>query len=142
MVVESLERENRYSLIQVNRQLIELRSFFTHIRNGRFQEGFHVVSSLGLLPLTQNEINERESRYKDLDQCLKDAFPSLLCGTIECLFGMHRKIKSESRGLTETVEGRLRELQLMARFIYVFSGLIGMPAATKEYIHQKRNHML
>jgi hypothetical protein len=142
LVVEYLEQEGSLELIKVNKQLTELRKFFEHIRSGKFQEGFQIVSLLGLLPFAQNEINEKESRYKDLDQSLKDAFPALVCGTIECLFGMHRKIKSESRGISDTVEGRLKELQLMARFIYVFSGLIKMPATTKEYIHQKRNYML
>lgn len=140
--MESLEREGSLGLITVNQQLTELRKFFEHIRGGRFQEGFHIVSALGLLPFTQIELNEKESRYKNLDQILKDSFPALVCGTIECLFGMHRKMKSESRGFSETVKERLKELQMMARLIYIFSGLTNMPAATKEYIHQKRNHML
>lgn len=101
-----------------------------------------VIEARNLLPLTQDQMNERESRYKGLDPSLKAAMPSLICGTMECLFGMHRKIKSESRGINITVEERLRELQMMARFIYVFAGLVNMPSSKKDFIQQKRNHML
>jgi hypothetical protein len=122
--------------------LTKSRLFFEHIRKARFQEAFSVVRDLGLLPFVQSEINEKESQYKDLDPMLRAAFPPLICGTMECLFGMHRLLKSESSGRNDTVEQRLKELQLMARFIYIFSGLTDMPVSTKEYIHQKRNHML
>mmetsp|Transcript_19709 Transcript_19709/g.48434 ORF Transcript_19709/g.48434 Transcript_19709/m.48434 type:complete len:803 (-) Transcript_19709:105-2513(-) len=142
LVVESLEREGNLGLIQVNQQLTAMRSFFDIIRGGRLQEAFQIVSSLNLLPLAQDQMNEKESRYKNLDPSLKAAMPSLICGTMECLFGTHRKIKSESRGINDTVEERLRELQMMARFIYVFAGLVNMPSSTKDFIQQKRNHML
>lgn len=140
-MVESLEREGNLGLIAVNEQLTSMRQFFENVRGGRFQEAFQIVTALNLLPFAQNEIYDKESRYKDLDPSLKASFPSLICGTTECLFAMYRKIKSESRGVTPTVEARLRELQMMARFMYVFAGLVNMPTPTKDYIAQKRNYM-
>lgn len=143
LVIESLERENSMYLVDTNTKLIQLRRFFDELRNNRYQEAFSIVVEIGLLPFTQSAITEKEKKYNDLDPILKDGFPSLLSGTMECLLGLHRKVKSEARGINETVESRLKELQFLARFIYIFSGLIkDMPPATKQYIQEKRSHML
>ena len=131
-------------LIDTNTRLILLRRFFDELRNSRYQEAFSIVTELGLLPFTENDIPEKESRAnKDLDRILKQAFPSLLCGTMDCLLGLHRKVKSEARGINETVENRLKELQFFARIIYIFSGLVkDIPPATKQYMQEKRSQML
>lgn len=142
LVIESLEREGNVYLIHVNEKLVRLRQVFEHIRSSRFQEAFSIIGDLGLLPLAQSEITERETQYKNLDKILQQAFAPLIRGTMECLLGMHRQLRSESRGRNDTVEQRLSELQKMARFIYIFSGLVGMPVSVKEYVQQKRNNML
>jgi hypothetical protein len=137
-----LENENNLQLITTNRQLTELRNFFEQLRHERFYEGFEIVSRLGLLPLSQEDLNEKQSKYRDIDLILKSQFPAFVTGAVQCLYGLHRQVKSESRGVDPNVEARLKELQFKARLLYIFSGLVGMPSSTKEDIQRLRNHMI
>lgn len=84
----------------------------------------------------------RESNYKDLDTIVKDQIPALLTAAVYALHGMHRRIKSEARGVDDSVNFHLKDLQNKARFLYVFSGLTAMPNATKEEIQRLRNNMI
>lgn len=142
LILASLEKEGDLKLVTTNRQLTELRSFFEHRRFGRYQEGLDIVARLGLLPFTQEELNEKQSNYRDLDPILKKQFPTFLAGSVHCLYGLHRKVKSESRGQDSSVEVRLKELQMKSRLMYIFAGLIDMPSSTKEDIQKMRNHMI
>ena len=112
LILASLEKEGDLKLVTTNRQLTELRSFFEHRRFGRYKEGLDIVARLGLLPFTQEELNEKQSNYRDLDPILKKQFPTFLAGSVHCLYGLHRKVKSESRGQDSSVEVRLKELQM------------------------------
>lgn len=141
-MLESLEKEQKLDIITTNRKLAELRSFFQLVRQNKFDEGLERVARLSLIPLKQDDINEKVSKYTDLDPILKAQFPALLSGTMHCLYGLHRDVKSESRNITPTVEGRLKDLQFMSRFIYIFAGLVSMPGSTKEDIQRMRNHMI
>lgn len=142
LVLASLERENNLQLVSTNHQLMQLRGFFSQLRSEHYQEGLETVSGLALLPLSQEEVSEKESKYKDLDTVLRDQFPALLSGAVHCLYGLHRKVKSESRGVDQSVEVFLKELQMKARLMYIFSGLTNMPNSTKEDIQRLRNHMI
>lgn len=138
----SLEIENNLKLVTTNRTLMELRHFFSTLRKGQFQAAFEIAGNLNLLPLRQDDINEKESYYKDLDPVLKDQYPAFLLGLAQCLHGMHRRIKSEARGVNDSVDFQLKDLQQKARFLYIFSGLTGMPSDTKDGIQRYRNNMM
>ncbi len=129
-------------LVATNRTLMELRHFFAALRKDQFQEAFDMAEHSKLLPLCQEDINDKESYYKDLDPILKDQFPALLLGATRCLHGMHRSIKSEARGVNDSVAFQLKDLQQKARFLYIFAGLTSMPNATKEGIQRHRNNMM
>ena len=129
------------NLVRTNQMLRQLRSFFDKVRRQQFDQAMSILSNLQLVPLSQDELDVMAARYRDHEAILKDQFPALLSGTIRCLYGLHRNLKSESRGVNETVLGRLKELQLKSRYIYVFSGLIGMPDATKDDIRRMKNNM-
>ena len=111
------------------------------MRSQQFERALAILSDLQLVPLSQDDLDVMTNRYREHETILKEQFPALLSGAIHCLYGLHRALKSESRGVNETVLGRLKELQLKSRFIYVFSGLIGMPDATKEDIRRLKNNM-
>lgn len=142
LALASLERENKTKLVATNRTLMEMRRFFAVLRSQQLQEAFEIVKSLNLFPLRQEEINEKESIYKDLDQILRDQYPALLTGAVRCLYGIHRSIKSEARSVDESVEFHLRDLQKKARFLYIFGGLINIPSSTREEIQAMRNNMI
>lgn len=129
-------------LVATNRTLMEFRHFFSTCRHEQYPEAFEMIKRLNLLPLRQEEVNEKESNYKDLDPILKAQFPALLTGAVQCLQGMHRRIKSEARGVDESVEFHLKDLQKKARFLYIFSGLTSMPNSTKQDIQRLRNNMI
>lgn len=142
LALASLERENNMKLVDTNRTLMEFRYFFSSLRNEQYQETFEMIKRLNILPLQQEEVNEKESIYKDMEPILKEQFPALLTGAVHCLHGMHRRIKSESRGVDESVEFQLKDLQKKARFLYIFSGLTNMPNSTKQDIQRLRNNMI
>lgn len=142
LALASLEIENNLKLVSTNRTLMELRHFFSTLHKGQFEAAFDMAQNLNLVPLRQDEINGKESYYKDLDPVLKEQFPALLLGVAQCLHGMHRRIKSEARGVNESVEFQLKDLQQKARFLYIFSGLTSMPSATKDGIQRYRNNMM
>lgn len=129
-------------LVDTNRILMEMRHFFSTLRNQNFQEAFEMVKKLNLLPLHQEEMNEKESNYKNLDPILRAQFPAILAGTVHCLYMIHRSIKSEARGVNQSVEFHLKDLQMKARFLYIFSGLTKMPDSTNQEIRQMRNLMI
>ena len=142
LALESLERENNLHLVSTNRMLMELRRFFSAVRAERYQEAFEMVQRLDLLPFAKGQVSEKEISYKNLDPILKRQFPALSTGATQCLHGMYRKIKSEARGVDESVEFHLRDLQTKARSLYMFAGLTNMPNATNEDIGRMRNNMI
>jgi nuclear pore complex protein Nup93 len=142
LALSSLEKENSTKLVTTNRTLMELRHVFATLRQEKHQEAFDIIKRMQLLPLTQEEISERESQYKDFDTIVKDQFPALVTGAVYALYVLHRRIKSEARGVDDSVNFHLKDLQNKARFLYVFSGLTGMPSATKEEIQRLRNNMI
>jgi len=129
-------------LVSTLRTLMQMRHFFATLRNQQFHEAFEIFKSLNLLPLRQEEVNEKESCYKDLDAILKEQIPALLAGSVRCLYGMHVRIKSEARSVDASVEFHLKDLQLKARILYIFAGLTDMPSATKQEIQRIRNNMI
>ncbi len=142
LVLESLERGGNLNLIFTNQTLLEFRAFFKRLRQALFEEAFAIISRTELLPLSQEHLNAKSSKYKDLDVILKEAFPAVVTGTVECLFEIHRRLKSESRGVSPTVEGRLKELQFLARILFIFAGLINMPTTCKNDIVGLRAKMI
>ena len=111
------------------------------MRSQQFERALAILSDLQLVPLSQEDLDVMANRYREHESIIKEQFPALLCGAIRCLYGLHRTLKSESRGVNDTVLGSLKELQLKSRYIYVFSGLIGMPDATKEDIRRMKDIM-
>mmetsp|Transcript_18969 Transcript_18969/g.21437 ORF Transcript_18969/g.21437 Transcript_18969/m.21437 type:complete len:871 (+) Transcript_18969:38-2650(+) len=141
-VVESIEREGKLNLIDTNQILIELRSFFDRYRQRQFLEAFEVVKNTGLLPLTQEDLNEKTSKFRDLDPILKEQFPTVLSAGVECLCEMFQRLKSESRGIPPAVGARLNELHFLARYLFLFAGLINMPSTCKNDIARMRANMI
>jgi hypothetical protein len=130
------------SLISTNKNLIELRIFFDLHREGKFEKAVDVVSRTGLLPFRQDDLNEKESKFKDLDPLLRQTFPDVLSASAECLYEMFRRLKSEYRGIPPEVEDRLKELQMYSRFLFIFAGLVNMPNTCKNHIQNLRSHMI
>ena len=122
--------------------LLKLREFFAYVRNEQFREGLEMIRGMDLVAFTQDQINERQAKYKSLDPILKDEFPAILVGTTRCLHGIHRKLKSDARGVDETTNFHLQQLQMTARFVFVFSGLTNMPTTTKNDIQRLKNNMV
>jgi len=141
-VLDSIERAGKLQLINTNRCLLELRSFFDSYRERKFEEAFGKVSRTGLLPFATEELNEKASKFRDLDPILKNEFPAVLSATVECLCELFFRLKSESRGLPQVVLDRLKELEYLARFIFLFSGLINMPSSCKNDIARMRANMI
>jgi len=129
-------------LINTNRSLLELRSFFNIYRQRKFDEAFGIVSRTGLLPLTQEELNEKSSKFRDLDPILKEAFPTVLSATVECVCELFHRLKSESRGYPPVVLDRLKELQFLARYLFLYAGLTNMPSTCKNDIARMRANMI
>jgi hypothetical protein len=142
LALASLERENDMKLVATNRTLMEIRHFFSTCRHEQYQEAFEMMRRLDLLPLRQEEVNEKGSKYKDLETILKEQFPSLLTATVHCLQKMHDRIKSEARGVDESVAFHLKDLENKARFLYMFAGLTNMPDATRRDIQRLRNSII
>jgi hypothetical protein len=129
-------------LVATNRTLMEFRHFFSTCRHEQYQEAFEMIRRLDLLPLRQEEINERGSKYKDLDPILKEQFPALLTGAVHCLQRMHHRIKSDARGVDESVEFHLKDLESKVRFLRMFSSITNMPDSTNQDIQRMRNSMV
>jgi hypothetical protein len=142
IVLESLERDRKQGLVSTIRILLELRRFFDLHRNGKSEEAFNFLTGVRLLPLRQEEVNERQSIFRDLDPIVKQAFPDMIVASVECLFHMYQRIKSECRVVTSEAEARLRELGHFARLIFTFAGLINMPSTCKNSVAQIRASMV
>ena len=140
--MDSIEREGKLGLIDTNRILIQLRSFFSFYGQRKFEEAFGLVSRTGLLPLTQEDLDQKTSKFRDLDPVLKNEFPAVLTATVECICEMFQRLKSESRGLPPTVSERLNELHFLARYLFIFAGRINMPTACKEDIARMKHNMI
>ena len=141
-VLDSIEREGKLHLITTNRCLLELRSFFATYRERKFEEAFGKVASTGLIPLSTEELNEKYSKFRDLDPILQKEFPRVLSATVECLCELFFRLKSESRGLSQVVLDRLKELESLARYMFLFAGLSNMPSECKTDIRRMRANMI
>lgn len=141
-VLDSIEREGKMSLIETNRCLLELRSFFDIYRQRKFEEAFARVSQTGLLPLSQDELNAKSSKFRDLDPILKAEFPSVLTAAFECICEIFHRLKSESRGRPSAALDRLKELQFLARYLFCYAGLINMPGSCKSDISRMKANMI
>lgn len=141
-VVDSIEREGKLNLIDTNRSLLKLRSFYIVYRQRKFEEAFGIVSRTGLLALSREDLTEKSSKFRDLDPILKEQFPIVLSATVECLCELFHRLKSESRGLPPVVMARLSELQFLARCQFIFAGLVNMSSACKNDIARMRANMI
>jgi len=141
-VIDSIEREGKLKLINTNRILIELRSFFDKYREKQFSDAFDILRNTGLLPSTQEKLNEMTSKYRDLDRVLKDQFPTVLSAGVECSCEIFLNLKSKSHGMSSAVDQRLRELQFSARILFIFAGLTNMPSTCKNDIVRMRANMI
>jgi hypothetical protein len=142
VVLDSLERDGKLELVSTVRSLLDLRRFFDLRRDGKCEEAFNFLVGTRLLPLRQEELDERQSKFKDLDPILKEAFPDVIVTSVECLFDMHQRTKSDSRVVSVEAESRLRELGQCARIIFIFSGMINMPSTCKNSVSQMRANMI
>ncbi|KAG7339399.1 Nup93/Nic96 nuclear pore complex protein [Nitzschia inconspicua] len=141
-VVESLERANKMDLCYALKTMLQLRQFYDLRRQGKFEEAFSVVVTTELIPLRQEQVDSKTSAFKDLHPALKEAFPSMLTATVECLYEKFRRLKSESRGVTMEVETHLREIAMYARIIFIFSSFTNMPGTCRNNISQIRAAMV
>ncbi len=141
-VLDSIEREGKLHLINTNRCLLELRSFFDTYRERKFEDAFGKVARTGLIPMATEELNEKSSKFRDLDPLLKKEFSAVLSATVECLCELFFRLKSESRGLPQVVLDRLKELEYLARYLFLFAGLINMPSSCKNDIARMRANMI
>jgi hypothetical protein len=141
-VLDSIEREGKLHLITTNRCLLELRSFFVTFRERKFEEAFGKVASTGLIPLSTEDLNEKYSKFRELDPILQNEFPLVLSATVECLCELFFRLKSESRGLPQVVLDRLKELESLARYMFLFAGLANMPSECKTDIRRMRGNMI
>jgi Nup93/Nic96 len=142
LVLESVQRGGHMDLVATNQTLIEFRAFFNQVRLGRFEEAFDMISRTERLPLSSDALDTKISEFKDLDPILKDAFPAVLRSTVECLFEMHRRLKSESRRMSPTVEARLKDLQTTAKIMYLFASFTNMPATCRDDIRGLKARMI
>jgi len=126
------------SLVSTLHCMIQLRRFFENLRKEHFYEALEGISELGLIPFSQEEINEKESKYKDVAPIVRKQFPALLSGVVRCLYGLHHHVKSRP---ADRAAGK-KELQSKARIVFIFSGLTNMPLSTREDIKNLRNHMI
>eukprot|EP00537_Pseudo-nitzschia_pungens_P007604 CAMPEP_0172360216 /NCGR_PEP_ID=MMETSP1060-20121228/4294_1 /TAXON_ID=37318 /ORGANISM="Pseudo-nitzschia pungens, Strain cf. cingulata" /LENGTH=891 /DNA_ID=CAMNT_0013082157 /DNA_START=203 /DNA_END=2878 /DNA_ORIENTATION=+ len=141
-VLDSIEREGKLGLIETNRSLLQLRSFMDAYNQRQFEAAFGIVSRTGLLPFSQDDLNEKSSKFVDLDPILKKEIPSVLTATVECVCELFHRLKSESRGLPAVVVDRLKELQYLARYLFIYAGFVHMPSSCKNDIARMRAHMI
>eukprot|EP00536_Pseudo-nitzschia_multiseries_P012752 jgi/Psemu1/326953/estExt_fgenesh1_pg.C_5050002 len=141
-VLDSIEREGKLGLIETNRSLLQLRSFMDAYNQRQFDVAFGIVSRTGLLPMSQDDLNEKSSKFLDLDPILKSEIPSVLTASVECVCDLFHRLKTESRGLPAVVEERLRELQFLARYLFIYAGIVHMPSSCKNDIARMRAHMI
>jgi len=142
-VLESIEREGKLKLIETNRCLLEFRSFYQSFRQRRFDEAMSKVGATQLLPGSTEELDEKVSRFTDLDPILQSQFPAVLTATVECLSELFFATKNGSSGYASpTVQDRLKELNFGARIIFIFAGRINMPSSCKNDIARMRANMI
>lgn len=139
----SIEREGKLDLVRTNRSLLELRSFFDSFRLRRFEEAFLTVIRTGLLPRSEEELNEKNSQHRDLEPILKETFPVVVSATVQCLCELFHGLRSESRGaLPPVVQDRLRELLQLAKVLFKFAGVTNLPSSCKNDITRMRANMI
>ncbi|KAL3916530.1 MAG: hypothetical protein SGILL_005138 [Bacillariaceae sp.] len=142
IVKEVLGREKKLGLIETTNTLLGLRQFFQLYQSGDSKGAFDAVSTLGLFPFSQEEIDEKTSKFKDLDPHVKSAMPDALVTTVRCLYESYRDIKSKHRAITIEVEDQLKRIKSISRFLFLFSGTAGMPQSCKQDINDMRANMV
>ena len=142
LVRQSIQQENKLDLIDTNTLLRQLRWFFECLQAGKVDEALLTVTRMDLLPFAKSDMTAKTQKYQGLDKAVRDAFPSLLQGTMECLYNQHRQIKGDSRANTPTVQARLKELQEMARLLHTFAGLANVPSSLKDSLSRLEAHMI
>jgi hypothetical protein len=142
IILETLERENKLNLVATNRVLTDLRLFFEKLGSGEIEAAWEVIIRLDLLPLSKSDLSTKASKYQGIDQIVKTAYPALLKGAMECLYSQHRRVKSESHGITPTVQARLNEFEDMAKLLHTFAGLANVPSDMKDSMSRLEAHMI
>lgn len=109
IVHDKLEREGKEDLVSSLECLLKLRLFFHQLRQRNYDMGLEMVEGLGLLPTSQEELNEKASKHRDLDRSLQAAYPATIIGAVKCLYEIHRRFKSEAQSTSPTGQARLKE---------------------------------
>jgi hypothetical protein len=142
IVKEALGREQKLSLVATTNILLGLRRFFLLYQKGHFRDAFHVLAALHLVPLSQDELEEKAGKFRDMDPLVKDAMAATLIAAVDCLYQDYRMKKSESRGLTDAMQVNLSEIKMKVRFLFLFSGSTSMPGECRQAINEMKGHMI
>jgi hypothetical protein len=109
-VLDSLDQAGKNDLIFSLRTLLQLRVFHKKILEGNFESALQLMmSQIGLLPSSEKQVDEKAANYRTLDRTLQMAFPSAIVGTVNCLYEMFRRFKSDPGSSSSDGLARLKE---------------------------------
>lgn len=108
-VLDQLEREDMGDLIFSLVSLLKLRQFFVTLHGGNFEAALESIARMGLLPNSEAEVDEKASKYHDLDRNLQLAFPTAIVATVKCLHELYGNFKSQPQSSSPTGLARLKE---------------------------------
>ncbi|KAL3904824.1 MAG: hypothetical protein SGILL_009918 [Bacillariaceae sp.] len=142
IVKEVLGRDQKMNLVETTVTLLGLREFFSLYHNGHYREAFNALASLSLVPLSQAELEEKGSKFRDLDPLVKAAMGDTLVAAVDCLYQDYMQKKSESRGLSATMQANLSELKMKARYLFLFAGSTGTSDPCRQAINEMKGRMI
>mmetsp|Transcript_24341 Transcript_24341/g.37515 ORF Transcript_24341/g.37515 Transcript_24341/m.37515 type:complete len:682 (-) Transcript_24341:307-2352(-) len=126
-VIEVLEEEGNVALGYTFQLVLNLMEFFDKHHAGQLEEAVAMIENLNLFPKTEEEVSWKVNTFHSLDRTVQQVLPQVMLATMECLYGLYTKFKSNRRqasAIGESVTQRLAEVSIRARLLAMFAGQI------------------
>lgn len=122
-VAAVLER-SAHNVVLANCTLLGLNRYFALLTGNRQDEAWELLGHLNLLPLSRNDLANKEASIRGQDALVQQAMPAVLTSAMQSLFDQHQTLQRQIG--REVAASRLQQVKEQARVYAAFAGMIGL----------------
>ncbi|MCJ8733278.1 hypothetical protein PDJAM_G00221470 [Pangasius djambal] len=108
--------------------LLDLMTFFDEYHNGHIDRAYDVIERLKLVPLSQDQVEERVAAFRNFSDEVRHNLSEVLLATMNILFTQYKRLKGATAGTPgrqqRSLEDRDSILRSQARALITFAGMI------------------
>lgn len=119
--------------------------FFEQYNNQKYTLAFDVLQTIGLIPLSINQVEERLGSFKKYNELILRIIPGVMTATMNMLYSQYRDIKKESNKSArnpEQMHAQLEYIREKAKAITSFTGRVPFQINSEVINHLVQTEIL